>query len=583
MGVRRAGPGVVTLVSSLAAAALTAAPAAAAPAAASTSSVTTSTVRGSTASTSTAGAAAATVTGAASGTAAAGRRRGPGPARTVVTFAWGGGSATQVQALPVLRRYGTHATFFIPSGLVCTQSPAVCARTSRYLTQPDLRKIAADGNEIGGLTVMHQQLNTVPPAEARREVCDDRSNLMRWGFQPTDFAYPFAVENPAIEQIVQQCGYNAGLGAGDVRGAGECRHCAVAETIPPANPMDIRAPIEVNSDNTRWSLGTYQAMVRDAQAHGGGWLVFLIHGVCSRTCALGTTASELGQVLGWLRSQRRHGVAVATMRQVIGGPVHPAVAGPAPSKLPAAGVRNATLAARTGGGYPACFQGTSYGRNMATFRYQPGGGPHGMAAEILQVTHWSSGDAKLLPVMDLGRCAPAVTAGRSYQISAQYRATLPTQFDVYYRTWLGAWRYWTTSVEFPASPAWTKAAWTTPAVPAGATAISFGLAATSDGTISTTGYRLVPAPSQRIWVLLGVGAAVLIGAGMVTRGHLRYKRYLAAMAAAARPATPPAPGTAAPGTAAPPEPGTAAPGGEAGQRADGPAWSGRAGTARRDG
>ena len=263
MGVRRVGPRAVALVISLAAGAFIAAPAAASASTAGTASAGTAT------------ATAATAARAASGTAAGSGQHGTGRARTVVTFAWGGGSVTQMQALPVFRHYGMHATFFIPSGLICTQSPAECARTSPYLTRPDLGKIAADGNEIGGLTVLHQQLNTVPPAEARREVCDDRSNLMRWGFQPTDFAYPFAVDNPATEQIARKCGYNAGLGAGDVRGAGLCLRCAAAETIPPANPMAVRAPIEVNSVNTRWSLHTFQLMVSDAQAHGGGWLVIL--------------------------------------------------------------------------------------------------------------------------------------------------------------------------------------------------------------------------------------------------------------------------------------------------------------------
>lgn len=536
MGVRRVGPRAVAWVISLAAGAFIAAPAAASASTAGTASAGTAT------------ATAATAARAASGTAAASGQHGTGRARTVVTFAWGGGSVTQMQALPVFRHYGMHATFFIPSGLICTQSPAECARTSPYLTRSDLGEIAADGNEIGGLTVLHQQLNTVPPAEARREVCDDRSNLMRWGFQPTDFAYPFAVDNPATEQIARKCGYNAGLGAGDVRGAGLCLRCVAAETIPPANPMAVRAPIEVNAVNTRWSLHTFQLMVGDAQAHGGGWLVILIHDVCPRTCALGITTSELGRVLGWLRSQRGHGVSVATMRKVIGGPVHPAVAGPTPPKLPTAGVRNATLAAGAGGGYPACFQGARYGRNTASFRYQPSGGPHGMAAETLQVTNWSSGDVKLMQTMDLGRCAPSVAAGRTYQISAQYRATLPTQFDVYYRTAVGSWRYWTTSRGFPASPSWTQATWTTPTVPAGATAISFGLTAESDGTISTTGYRLAPVMSYRTWILLGVGLAVLIGAGMITRGHLRYKRYMAAQSLA-RPAAPAAPAGKADGEA----------------------------------
>ena len=48
-------------------------------------------------------------------------------ARTVVTFAWGGGWANQMQALPIFREYGMHAVYFIPSGLVCTRSKSQCA------------------------------------------------------------------------------------------------------------------------------------------------------------------------------------------------------------------------------------------------------------------------------------------------------------------------------------------------------------------------------------------------------------------------------------------------------------------------
>jgi len=476
---------------------------------------------------------ATTVTpGAAAGAAVTSGRRSPGPARTVVTLAWGGGSATQTRALPIFRRYGMHATFFVPSGLVCRLSSAQCARTSPYLTMPDLREIAADGNEIGGLTVLHQSLSGMPAAEARREVCDDRSNLMRWKFRPTDFAYPLGVSSPAIEGIVRRCGYNAGLGAGELRGAGKCRKCQWAETIPPGRPLVVRAPIEVNSLGTTWSLGTYQSLVRGAQAHGGGWVIFTIHYICARACPLGITAAELQELLGWLHSQQRNGVAVKTMRQVIGGPVDKAVAGPAPPAPPAAGVRNATLASRAGTGYPACFQGSDYGRNSTRFRYDPRGGPRGAAAETVQITNWGSGDAKLQPVMDLGSCAPPVTAGRSYTVTAHYRATLPTQFDLYYRTSVGDWRYWTSSPAFPAASSWTRASWTTQAVPAGATAISFGLAAGSNGTVITTGYGLTPVRSYRTLVLLGVAVAVLAGAALITRGHLRYKRYVAAQATA---------------------------------------------------
>ena len=459
---------------------------------------------------------------------------GPGaPGRTVVTFAWGGGYASQTQALPIFRRYGMHATYFVPSGLVCMQSRTACARTSPYLTLPQLRRIAADGNEIGGLSVLHEQLNTLPAAEARREVCNDRVNFFRWGFRPTDFAYPIAVEDRAIEAMVRQCGYNAGLGAGELRGAGQCLTCAWAETIPPANPLVVRAPIEVNSVGTRWSLRTYQSVVRGARRHGGGWVILTIHQICAQACAEGITAPELRNVLHWLRSQAGQGVTVETMRQVIGGPVRKPVAGPRPKPVPAPGVVNAALTRKAGNGYPACFQPADYGHNTAAFSYAPDGGPAGTAAETLQVTNWATGDAKLLPSLDLGACAPSVTAGRAYTVTAQYKATLPTQFDLYYRTAVGSWQYWTTSPAFPASGSWAKASWTTPAVPAGATALSAGLAAESDGTLSTSGYSLTPSTSYRWAVMLGLLVFGLAAIGLITRGYVRYNRYMRAQAAAA--------------------------------------------------
>ena len=60
----------------------------------------------------------------------------------------------------------------------------------------------------------------MPTAEAQREICDDRVNLLRWGFPVTDFAYPFTVAQPRVESLVSRCGYNSGLGAGQVTGAG---------------------------------------------------------------------------------------------------------------------------------------------------------------------------------------------------------------------------------------------------------------------------------------------------------------------------------------------------------------------------
>ena len=107
-----------------------------------------------------------------------------------------------------------------------------------------------------------------------------------------------------------------------------------------------------------------------------------------------------------------HGVNVRTVRQVIGGPVCPEVAGPVPRPIPPPGVVNARLSAVAAGRMPACFQAGRYGTNHATFRYQRRAGPGGAGAEVISLTQRKSGPAQIVPIMDLGACVPAATAGR---------------------------------------------------------------------------------------------------------------------------------------------------------------------------
>lgn len=442
-------------------------------------------------------------------------------ARTVVSFTWGGGLGDQIGALPVFQRYRMHATFYVPSGLVCQPGTSPGCARSPYLTLAEVRQIAADGHEIGGLSVQHVPLAGLPAAEAQREICDDRVNLSRWGFRVTDFAYPFAQVNRTLQDLARRCGYNSALGTGQLRGAGLCPHCAWAETIPPRNPYLLRAPIEVASVGTRWSPATFEKIVTGAQRHGGGWIIFTIHDVCAQACALGVTRPELSSVLGWLAGQAGAGVSVRTVRQVIGGPVRPAVAGPGPRPIPPPGVVNSRLSAVAAGGMPACFQAGRYGTNHATFRYRRRGGPGGAGAEVISVTQRKSGTAQIVPAMDLGACAPAATAGRRYALGAWYKSSGPVVFNVYYRTATGTWAFWVSSPPLAASGGWTPGTWTAPAVPSGATAVSFGLALSSDGTLATTRYSLVPVryTSTRLIVFGVLVAAALIALFGVRRAR----------------------------------------------------------------
>jgi hypothetical protein len=244
------------------------------------------------------------------------------------------------------------------------------------------------------------------------------------------------------------------------------------------------------------------------------------------------------------------GAPAATAAGPPGGPVRPLLAGPTPPPIPGPGINNAALATRGPGGVPACFQTARHGSNTAQFSYQPAGGPGGAGAETIRMTGWSSGDAKLLPTLDLGQCAPPATPGQRYSVAEFYRSSLPVRFDLYYRTTVGNWVYWTTSSAMPAADGeeWAQASWDTPAVPRGATAISFGLAIGGNGTVSVSRYSLQPVryTGTRLFAF-GVVALILLGYFMLRRRLLRRRA-----AARAEPGPEPA---SVPDSAAGPPPG----------------------------
>jgi hypothetical protein len=107
------------------------------------------------------------------------------------------------------------------------------------------------------------------------------------------------------------------------------------------------------------------------------------------------------------------------------------------------------------------------------------------------VANYASGTADLIVSLDNGACAPTVTVGNTYTVSAYYESSVPVYFTLYSRAANGTWSYWTQSPNFAAASTWTLATWTTPAVPTGVTGASFGATLQSNGTLSTSDYSLV--------------------------------------------------------------------------------------------
>jgi len=235
--------------------------------------------------------------------------------KTIVSLTFDDGNDNQFAAEQVLKAHGLVGTFFITTSWI--GSPT-------YLTQANLHSMAADGNEIGGHTVTHPDLTTLSTAAATAEVCNGRTTLAGWGFNVTDFAYPFAAENAAVERIVRNCGYASARNLGDIRSPASCSGCPYAETIPPANPYNTAAPDEVDST---WTLKNLQDLVTNAESHNGGWVQLTFHHIAVGTDPTLTISPTLfDQFATWLAARTATGTTVVqTVAQALGNTAPPPV------------------------------------------------------------------------------------------------------------------------------------------------------------------------------------------------------------------------------------------------------------------
>jgi peptidoglycan/xylan/chitin deacetylase (PgdA/CDA1 family) len=153
-------------------------------------------------------------------------------------------------------------------------------------------------------------------------------------------------------------------------------------------------------------------------------------------------------------------------------------------------LKNASLETNGADGFPQCWTGTGYGTNTPAWT-RVTDAADGTYAEQLQITSLTDGDAKLIPSWDSANCAPLVTVGSTYNLSVSYKANATTFLTLYKQDAAGNWAYWTQSPYFPVSAASTTATWTTPAVPAGTKAVTFGLTLDKVGQVTTDKYSMI--------------------------------------------------------------------------------------------
>jgi peptidoglycan/xylan/chitin deacetylase (PgdA/CDA1 family) len=410
-----------------------------------------------------------------------------------VSLTFDDGIADQMAAQQLLKKHGMVGTFYINSSFI--GSPG-------FMTRADLERLKANGHEIGGHSFNHPSLISLSADEANRQICTDRNTLLSWGYAVTSFAYPFSDFNSSVKSTVQSCGYNTARAVGGLRSPHSCTECPAAEPIPPA---DLYATLTPDDVNTTWTLQDLKNTVTRAEAKGG-WLAFNFHHVCNACDPRSIRASVLDQFLAWLqpRSGPTIRTTVKTVQQVVTGSVKPPVT---PTPPPPPGdpgvntVRNASLetVSSVNPNLPTCFNSAGYGTNSVTYS-RVKDAHSGSFGERVRMTSRTDGDAKLVPLMDMGECSSQVVSGRNYEVSAWYKSNVEVYFTLYKRNPIGEWSYWTQSPRIARASGWTRASWILPTPPFDALAVSFGLTIDRVGTLTTDDYSFadtVLPPSPR--------------------------------------------------------------------------------------
>jgi peptidoglycan/xylan/chitin deacetylase (PgdA/CDA1 family) len=175
---------------------------------------------------------------------------GQGAGRAALTFDDGFADNLHVLA-PILEEMSAPATVFIISGWVGKWRPRPPALP--VLTADEVRRLHAAGVEIGGHTVTHPDLTTLPYEQARRELADARAALEELIDAPvTSAAYPFG---RATDETVRACAAAGFEAAGRTSGEGSFER-----------PLDFPRE-DMNSDSTLMGLrlkiaGRYEPLMR---------------------------------------------------------------------------------------------------------------------------------------------------------------------------------------------------------------------------------------------------------------------------------------------------------------------------------
>ena len=397
-----------------------------------------------------------------------------------VTFTFDDGPDVHTpEVMNALLGLNLKGVFFV-TGAKVAASPAA---------QQIVRDLAANGFTVQNHTWDHKSLTgestgtqALDEASVRDEMDRGTQAIMDAGLpSPTLYRPPFGDINSFDDLIAQ----NLGL------------RIVMSWSTPTGNIIDSKdwagataAQIVSVVTQGRSANGYFYPAARD------GTIIAMHDGQQQSTL---NTLASLQPIVDWMNT--KHLCSTTEVRQDATGNVIPPPAPPTPSAGNLVG--NSSLETLRLGNTPAsepvCFQqgGASTANTAATWS-QTTDAHSGTIAEKVDVTSWKiAGDRKLVLTQKQSdaNCLPAASPGATYQFWVSYKGSWayqganPTKVSIatYYKV-NGSWVYWQGSPLFPPTSAWNLAHFKSGPLPAGATAVSYGLAIQGVGSLITDDY-----------------------------------------------------------------------------------------------
>lgn len=436
----------------------------------------------------------------------------------VVSLTFDDTFAPQVAAASIIEARGFRGTFYVNSPRLHDGSANGAA--SLYMSVQNALELQARGHEIGGHTLSHPLLSTLPEAERVREIAGDRAQLLALGLQARSFAYPSGdaetPSDPALGRSVLEVARTSGHSSGrDTNGFSLSNCNAGPETLPPLDVFRVRSIRSVNDappvpagepplppDSSDTLLG----WMDHAASCGGGWLPLIFHHLrddCAAPDAPGSycfSFAELERLAAALAVGARcpsaapqscYRISVQTVSGALGADeVAPAI--------DVFALRNPSLERTLASGATECAQATQ-GTGGTAVLGRSSLARTGAASQRMEIAEPFVAAAEVRITRDFGACSPFATVGRAYDLAVHYRAEpggAPPRlrFVTYRLTSDHVWQLWASSEPFTAlNPGeWVRQEFRTEPVPASTIAFSHGLRLESAGAVNVDDFEGAP-------------------------------------------------------------------------------------------